>query len=235
MAKAKDTSALKLRNSILIFAVIVVILVLGYGTLYCTGVTQGEFLQGEHYRVLENVERRRAGEPIEVREFFSYGCIHCKNFDPMLEEWLAEAPEGVTFTRTPIAFSPIWSLLAQTYLTFEHLDILDENHTRLFRQIHDRQAQFLSADQIADFVDGHGVTREEFLRAFNSPSVRRALREADAVQRNAQISSVPTLMVADKYVINMDSGRKVALDIVDHLIAKERAEETGGADAGADD
>ena len=203
----------------------------GYGTLYSTGATQGQFVQGEHYRVLENVEeRRRAGEPIAVREFFSYGCVHCRNFDPLIEEWLVTAGDGVDFARSPIAFSPVWSLLAQTYLTFEYLDILEQNHNRMFRAIHDRQVQFLSADQIADFVDGNGVSKEEFLRAFNSPTVRRALSEADAAGRAAQISSVPTLLVAGKFVVNMDHGRAVALEIADHLIAQEQA--GGAADAG---
>jgi len=229
MSSNKGTSVLRTRNSILIFVVVVVILVLGYGTLYSTGITQGEFLEGEHYRVVDTSERRRPGEPIAVTEFFSYGCVHCKNFDPMIDEWLETLPEDVSFTRSPVAFSPVWTLLAQTYLTLDYLDIMDQNHTRLFRRIHDRATQFLSAEQIADFVDGNGASKEEFLRAFNSPEVRRRLREADAAQRSIQINSVPTLVVADRYVINMDNGRKVALEIADYLIAREQAGDTEAA------
>ena len=29
------------------------------------------------------------------------------------------------------------------------------------------------------------------------------------------------MVVADKYVVNMDIGRKQALDVVDHLVAQE--------------
>ena len=219
--RKKDTKALRLRNSILIFVVVVVILVLGYGTLYSTGVTEGEYLAGEHYRVIENAPALRPGEPLEVTEYFSYGCVHCKNFDPLVEEWQASLPQGVIFARSPIAFSPTWTLLAQAYFTMAQLGILEQNHRRFFTAIHDRGMQFLSAEQIADFVDGNGVSKEEFLQAFNSPEVRRALREADAAQRNIQITSVPTLVVADRYVINMDSGRKVALEIANQLIAEE--------------
>jgi thiol:disulfide interchange protein DsbA len=226
MSSKKGTSVLRTRNSILIFVVVVVMFILGYGTIYSTGVTQGEFLEGEHYRVVNSAERRRPGEPIAVTEFFSYGCVHCKNFDPMLAEWLVTVPEGVSFRRSPVAFSPVWTLLAQTYLSLDYLNILEQNHTRLFRRIHDRATQFLSAEQIADFVDGNGASKEEFLRAFNSPEVRRRLREADAAQRSIQINSVPTLVVADRYVINMDNGRKIALEIADYLIAREQAGDT---------
>jgi len=223
MSSNKGTSVARTRNTILIFVVIVVILVLGYGTIYSTGVTQGEFLEGEHYRVVDTTERRRPGAPITVTEFFSYGCVHCKNFDPMIDEWIETLPEEVDFARSPVAFSPVWTLLAQTYLTLDYLNILKQNHTRLFSRIHDRGIQFLSAEQIADFVDGNGASKEEFLRAFNSPEVRRRLRETDAAQRMIQINSVPTLVVADRYVINMDNGRKVALEIADYLIVREQA------------
>lgn len=228
MSSKKDTKVIRTRNTILIFVVVVVIAVLGYGTIYSTGVTSGEFVEGEHYRVLNDGERRRPGSDIVVTEFFSYGCVHCKNFDPMVDEWKADLPDGVSFERSPVAFSPVWTMLAQAYLTFDYMDILDQNHTRLFNRIHDRATQFLSAEQLADFVDGNGASKEEFLKAFNSPEVRRLLREADVAQRRIQINSVPTLVVADRYVINMDNGRKMALEIADFLIAREQAEDAGG-------
>ncbi len=156
-----------------------------------------------------------------VREYFSYGCIHCRNFEPLLDEWRATMPEGSTFERSPVAFSPDWQLLAQTYFTLKRLNALEQNHMRLFRAIHDNGRQFATPDTMADFVDGNGTTRDEFLRMFNSPDVRRDLRDADAIQRNIVISSVPTLVVADEYVVNMDVGRKQALDVVDHLLTQQ--------------
>ena len=212
----------RVRNSILGGVAAVSLLVVGYGLLYSTGATQGEILEGTHYRILDSYDRRRPGEAVKVQEFFSYGCIHCKNFDPLIEQWLTDLPEGVSFSRSPVAFSPSWTLLAQTYFTMEHLKILDANHTRLFRQIHDNRRQFMSADEVAEFIDGNGATKEEFLRAFNSPDVRRAIRESDADQRNLAIASVPTMVVAGKYIVNMDNGRKIALEVVDHLLMLEQ-------------
>lgn len=78
---------------------------------------------------------------------------------------------------------------------------------------------------IADFVDGHGIDKKAFLRNFNSPQVRRALRQAGEDERRLVIPSVPTLVVAGKYVVNMDS-RKTALDIVDYLVEKEMTEKS---------
>ena len=223
MTSRTDRKVLRTRNTIFASAVIVAILVIGYGTMYTTRVAEGEFVAGEHYRIIDDPPRRRAGEPILVQEIFSYGCIHCRNFDPLLDDWLDEIPQGASFARSPAVFSPIWQLLARTYYALERLDALEPNHTRLFRAIHDNGKQFLSATMIADYIDGNGATKDEFLRAFNSAEVSRSVREAEALQKKLVITSVPTLVVGGKYVVNMDVGRKASLDVVDLLIALELA------------
>src|SRR5690349_9891365 len=42
---------------------------------------------------------------IEVLEFFSYSCVHCHNFEPLLEDWEKRKPADVVLRRTPVAFS----------------------------------------------------------------------------------------------------------------------------------
>ncbi|MEZ5559532.1 MAG: thiol:disulfide interchange protein DsbA/DsbL [Pseudomonadales bacterium] len=231
MSNRQSRQVTRTRNTIIAFVALVAIIVIGYGTLYSTGVTEGEFAEGEHYRVIEDAKPRRPGAPIEVREFFSYGCIHCRNFDPLIEEWLQTLPADVRFERSPVVFSPMWTLLAQTYFALDALGALAENHQRLFRAIHDNGRQFLSADMLADFVDGHGVTREQFLEAFNSAPVRRKVGATEQLQRELGIASVPTLVVDDRYVVGMDVGRKTALDVVNHLIELERNSAPGSAAA----
>lgn len=224
MSKKKKSSNVALvRNVIIAGVAIVVALVVGYGLLYTSGVTQGEFVEGEHYQVLPDTPRRRPGAPIVVQEFFSYGCIHCRNFDPLITAWLPTLPEGVRFERVPVAFSPEWALLGRTYYALEALGILEENHERIFARIHDRRDLFDSADDVAAFVDGHGTTADVFLATLNGPEVRKRLREADAAQRRVGLTAVPTLVVDGTYVVTMDVGRKVALEVVDYLIARERS------------
>jgi thiol:disulfide interchange protein DsbA len=221
MAKKKSNVAL-IRGLIIGGLAVIGLLVIGYGLLYTTGATQGEFVAGEHYEVIETAERRRPGANVEVVEFFSYACIHCKNFDPMINEWLLTKPENVDFSRVPVTFSPQWVLLAQTYYTLEALDILEQNHDRVFRRIHNTRRMFSSPDDVAEFIDGNGASAAEFLEAWNGLEVRRMLREGEAAQREVVISAVPSLTVNGAYLVSMDVGRKVALEVVDHLIAREQ-------------
>jgi protein dithiol oxidoreductase (disulfide-forming) len=219
--KKQDLKVTRVRNAIIAGVALVVLLVIGYGIVYTTGVTQGEFQAGTHYEVIEGAPPRRPGEPVRVQEFFSYGCVHCRNFDPMIERWKQTLPEGVVFERTPVAFSPAWTLLAQTYYALDEVGALEQNHDRLFRAIHDSGRQFLTTDAMADFVAGQGVSREQFLQALGSASVRRKVGDAEMQQREMRISSVPTLVVAGRYRIGMDVGRKTSLDVADHLIEQE--------------
>jgi protein dithiol oxidoreductase (disulfide-forming) len=219
--KKRDAQVARVRNAILALVGLVVVAVVIYGIVYTTGITEGEYQAGTHYEVIDGAPPRRPGEPVRVREFFSYGCVHCRNFDPMIESWKRTLPEGVAFERTPVAFSPMWTLLAQTYYALDEAGALEQNHDRLFRAIHDSGRQFLTTDSVADFVAGHGVSREEFLQVFTSESVRRKVRDAEILQRDLRISSVPTMVIADRYRVGMDVGRKRSLDVTDHLIAQE--------------
>lgn len=226
--KKKPNNVAVIRGLIIGAVAVLAVLVIGYGLLYSSGATQGEFIAGEDYEVLENPERRHPGANVQVVEFFSYGCVHCKNFDPLITEWLETKPDNVDFTRVPVAFSPQWLVLAQTYYALEILGILEENHDRIFRRVHNTRTMFDSPEEVAEFIDGHGATAEQVLEAFNSTEVRAKLREADVAQRQVVISAVPTLVVNGKYMISMDVGRKVALEVTDYLIAVEQGADTGG-------
>lgn len=225
MAKA-DTKVRTARTTILGFITLIVVLLLGTVLYVTTDVGKGEITAGEDYRVLDGARPRRAGDPIEVIEFFSYACIHCKNFDPVAEDWAAQQADDVAFRRLPATFSQVWALLSQTYLTFESTGVLEENHTRMFRAIHDNGREFRDPQAIADYVDGRGIKADDFLREFNSPAVRAAMQEADRRQRTYQISSTPQLVVAGKYLVGMEGGQRRALQVVEHLIAQERAGES---------
>ena len=125
-----------------------------------------------------------------------------------------------------MSFNAAWALLAQAYFALEATGGLEANHERIFRAIHDNGRQFPSLDAIADFVAGRGVERQAFLDAFNSPDVRRRQAEVNALSRRFEIATTPTMVVAGRYAVTMDAGRRQALKTVDHLIELER----GGAE-----
>lgn len=222
MVKAKNR-VIFARNTIIAFVTAVAILMLGFGTYVSTGLSSpGEISDGTDYITLENARPRRDGEPISVVEYFSYSCVHCKNFEPVLDDWAEDQADDVLVSKRPVAWSPIQTVLGQAYLTLEATDAVEENHNRIFRAIHDAGRQFLTPDMVADYVDGRGINKADFLRAFNSPAVKREMRNAEREQRELQISATPSLVVAGKYVVGMTGGQRRALEVVEFLIDKER-------------
>lgn len=220
---------LNVRNGIIAFVALLVVIVVGYGLFRSSAVdVSGDFVEGTHYKVIEGAAAVPASGPIRVTEFFSYGCIHCRNFDPIVNEWLRNVPSDVVFDRNPVSFSDQWSLLAQAYFALRDTNALDENHERIFKAIHDNGKQFTTPESVADFVDGHGVTRDAFLKTFNSDAVVKEVSDATKRERALRVNSVPTVDVADHYTINMDTvPRKRVFDVVEFLVAKIRADRTG--------
>ena len=213
---------------------VVVVLFAGYGIFYGTAVdVGGEAREGDHYRVVTGVE----GNPrvLEVVEYFSYACVHCRNFDPLIDDWKETLPEGVRFRRAHVAFSPAIALLARAHVALEQSGAAEANQDRLFRAIHDRNRQFTTGEALADYVDGFGIDRGTFLTTLRSPRVARTVAENDRAFQAFSLVNVPSLTVAGRYVINMDVGRKQALEIVDRLLRRElasRGEAGAPAEAG---
>jgi thiol:disulfide interchange protein DsbA len=222
--KDKDDGAQVGRLRTLILAALgsIVAIVVAVG-LYFVFQPVGEIAPGTHYSVLDGVDRSR-NDGVVVTEYFSYGCIHCRNFDPQIEAWRKTLPSDVRFERVPVAFSPDWRALAQAYYAAESLGILERNHQRLFSALHDARLNLTTVEALAQFFDGHGTDRESFRRAMNAPAVRRALADAEQRAQATMIRSVPTLVVDDRYRIDAgELSRQQVLDVADQLIAKERA------------
>jgi thiol:disulfide interchange protein DsbA len=205
------------------FVVVLAVGVIIAGIWYSRESTPEKFVAGQHYAVIENARGHTPGTPITVQEFFSYACEHCRAFDPMIEAWRTEQPDDVRFERVPATFSHAWTVLGQSYYALAELGALEANHERLFRAIHDNGRQFLTIEEVAEFVDGNGTTRDAFLQAANGTPVRDRLRAAERAQRTLRVGGVPTLVVGGRYVVTMSEGRQTALDTIDWLIEQDRS------------
>ena len=230
MAKKRGTDKVETtRNAIFGVIIAIGVALVGLGIYLSSGLAQNAIpTEGEDYALIESADRIRIGDPINVYEFFSYGCVHCRNFDPELEEWLVTTDEDVAFSRKPAAFSRTWTLLGQGYLALEQADALEGNHAKLFSAVHDFGKTFRSGQEIADYLDSETLPAAEFMRAFNSPKVRRKLSQAETDSRRYNVQSVPTMIVAGKYTVDMGNGMQRALEVVDYLIGQERTERAGG-------
>lgn len=223
MASKADKSLRRQRIVVIgVVAVIVGLLAWLYG-IVLVDAPGGEFVEGEHYQLIDNPRRVR-GDKVEVMEFFSYGCIHCYEFDPELAEWVEAHKADVKFVRMPATGSNYWRMLARTYYTMETLGVLEQDHTALFAEIHAARRVLDTPQKIAEWIDGRGTTSDAFLAAFDSPPVDNLVQGADQMGRRLKVASVPTIVVAGKYLVRAtsDVGPSRMLDVMDYLVSKEK-------------
>ena len=216
MARSQIARVNRLRTTIIASGGAVIVAVIVAGILYSSGWwgSRGSKAENEY----RNLGRKPRTQPIEVVEYFSYACIHCKNFDPVIENWKTTLPAGVKFRRAHVGFSNQTPLLARSYYALEHHGALDPKHTRLFRAIHDRGRRFPSVESVADYVDGFGIEGDAFLNTVNGRRISEIAFADDRRWREYGLTGVPALVVAGNYVVNMNLGRVRALEIVDSLL-----------------
>jgi protein dithiol oxidoreductase (disulfide-forming) len=196
--------------------------------LFAASAGADEFEVGVHYEVLPiPVETATPGR-IEVVEVFSYGCVHCYGFDPVIEAWRAKQPADVAFRRVPAMFRQDWVILAQAYYAAEALGVLDKVHSAIFEAVHLKGLDFRNPQVLARVVnDAAGVDEAEFTRVLNSFGVRSKTQQADATGRMYRLAGVPTLIVDGRYRVyggSIDATSGGMLAVVDHLVAKVREE-----------
>ena len=91
-----------------------------------------DYVEGEHYDVISPAIRG-SSDKIEVTEFFWYGCGHCYNFEPMLEQWKKTLADDVAFTGSPAVWNKPMELHARAFYTAQALGVMDTMHNVIFQ------------------------------------------------------------------------------------------------------
>ena len=168
-------------------------------------------------------------DKIEVAEFFWYGCPHCYDLEPFINDWVKDIDPGVRFVRVPATWNALVRLHGQLYYTEEVLVrngvIKDPAGFRdsIFQEYHRRGNRMTTEDAINKLFARFGVSDDEFQRTWNSFEVNQKLRVADDLARRYSISSVPAIVVNGKYRAGAaEAGSYPKLmELVDELTVRE--------------
>jgi len=198
-------------------------------------VAQEQYEEGVHYELIEPAIHTGVSDRVVVTEFFSYGCGHCYNFEPLLESFDARLPDGVMLQRTPVIWNnnPGMKLLAKTYYAVEVLDVFEPVHGAVFNAIHRQRKRLSSPEAVKAVFVENGVSDSDFDRAFGSFGIDSMVRQAAARTEGARINGTPSLMVNGKYRIDTRQAGSQAnmLKIAAFLADKELARLAGAAGA----
>lgn len=162
---------------------------------------------------------------IEVLEFFSYGCSHCNEFNPLVKAWEATLPKDVRFRRVPVTFGrAAWSNLSRLFYALEASKQLEKFDQAVFDAIHKRRTSLYTEQAVLEWAAGQGINVNALRDAMRSFAVETQMARAETLVRNYKVSGVPMLAVAGRYTVlgNAAKGYPDLLAIADGLIAKAR-------------
>ncbi len=180
--------------------------------------------EGKEYLRLKNPQPVETGKKIEVIEFFSYGCPHCGELEPILQAWLKSMPADVQFRRIPVMFQERWIPLAKIYYTLEALGEEARLSPEIFVAVHGK-AQNLSQDKtFLDWAASQGLDRKKVEDMYNSFAIAGKVNRARMAAQAYQVQSVPLIVVDGKFVSNRLSSHAQIPPLIDALVAKSRAE-----------
>jgi len=161
---------------------------------------------------------------VEVVQFFSYGCVHCKNFDPMFEAWRKTAAKDVSVRLVHVGFNKNFEPLQRIYYALESLGQVQALHAKVFKAFQEQKKRLDQPDVLFPWVAEQGLDRAKFEAAYQSFSVATQIRQAVQLQDQYQVEGTPAIGIAGRYYTDgsMAGGFEQMVQITNRLIEQER-------------
>jgi thiol:disulfide interchange protein DsbA len=191
---------------------------------------------GDHYEILNPAQPTWGQGKIEVAEVFSYRCIHCAEFQPLVNNWKKTMPADVRWEYVPASFGGTWDTFARAFFAAQILGIQPKTHDNVFKGVFVEQAAGTgSVEDIATMYAKWGVDREKMLATMNSFGVTAKLSRAHQFAVRTGVDGTPTIIVNGKYRVSVSPqhGFEDMLATTSWLIAQERAAKAAPAPAPA--
>jgi len=199
----------------------------GLALLLClsAGAQAAPPVAGRDYRVLEPARATEPG-PLEIIEFFYYGCPVCYEAQPHITRFRQAAGAAVQWRRVPSPNPESWESLARTYYSLEALGALERLHWPLYDNHHFDDRRLDEEPNLLAWVAANGIDAGRFKEIWHSLDTRQKVEFARRALGIYEVRGVPTFVVDGRYLTSarMAGGVKEAMAVLDHLVERARKE-----------
>ncbi|MDO6425454.1 thiol:disulfide interchange protein DsbA/DsbL [Thalassotalea sp. 1_MG-2023] len=166
-----------------------------------------DYEEGKHYKKITPLPV----ESPEVREFFSFYCKHCFNFEHMIKSIKADLPEGVPLVKNHVDFLPgasqkMQRMMTRAMITAQLLNMEDKQVASMFNYIHEHNAVPTSERDMRNVFVLNGADGKEFDRLMASDEVHEKATKMQSYQNMLasanELRVVPSVVVNGKYMID---------------------------------
>lgn len=191
-----------------------------------------DFVEGKDYRVLDTPLtlgdfEATPGPRGYVLEFLWPGCPHCQHFNPTINAFALEYTD-VTVIKRAAPANERWAYDSRIFYTLREVaeTNLDDEMIEFYERTRENNQRLPSPEDIQGFLAEHGVDAEAFAATFEDPSQTDKLRKVMNDMMDAEITSVPTLVVNGKYVITASAPQSQEASqryfaLVNYLLGRE--------------
>ena len=133
-----------------------------------------------------------------ITEVFGYWCNACFSFESTVQK-MREQREGVNIVQIPAGNE----VYARLYYTIIALDLGEEAHLNVYKDIQLLRKNLSSKNDVLDFAKSHGYDDTRFMNVYNSFVIgikaQNALRTVRALANAGVLEGVPTIVINGKY------------------------------------
>ena len=191
-------------------------------TLVFSGFTMAADSSQKYVQISEQAQTE--SDKIVIYEFFWYGCPHCYNIEPTMDNIEANLDKDTILIKVPVALRDSWELHAKAYYALQQMKLDDNLHEKVFAEIHINSNRLDTKEKLANFIREEGYDADKFLNILDSFGTEIRVKKASRLANQYQIKSVPTLIINGKYETSGSyvSSYAELYDVVQLLVDKER-------------
>jgi len=169
-------------------------------------------------------QKQTESDKVVIYEFFWYGCPHCYNIEPTINDIESNLDKDTILIKVPVALRDSWELHAKAYYTLQQMKLDDNLHEKVFAEIHVNSNRLDTKEKLANFIREEGYDADKFLKILDSFGTEIRIKKASRLANQYQIKSVPTLVINGKYKTSGShvSSYQELYDVVQLLVDKER-------------
>tara|TARA_Y100000748_G_scaffold101481_1_gene84545 strand:+ start:387 stop:1001 length:615 start_codon:yes stop_codon:yes gene_type:complete len=169
-------------------------------------------------------QKQTESDKIIIYEFFWYGCPHCYNIEPTIDQIEADLKKDTILIKVPVALRNTWEIHAKAYYALQQMKLDDDLHEKIFAEIHVNANRLDTEEKLVNFLNQEGYDAEKFSKILNSFGTEIRVKKASRLANQYQITSVPTLIINGKYRTSGSyvSSYEELYDVVQLLVDKER-------------
>lgn len=182
--------------------------------IYATPVTQGV-----DYEIATNQAPSTAPVgKIDIKEFFSFTCIHCKDVEPLVEAKITNNKK-VYLERIQVPWDAKTTELAKLNATYQMLN-LEKLYTPTFTAIFAGQ-DLTDPKILTAFLKQNKVDVKAFMTTYDSFDISTAAGRYKNLMTTYNVSGTPTFVVANKYILKPAQPARI-IEVLQYLIKQQK-------------